>query len=115
MTSQIFKIQPSIEIFHKFIRENSTFSNNKYVFSKTSFKKAQMKNEISEFVNNIKDKYYSSKQFYTERTMNYKNVITIIRQICRFHHIPFTSSIKYSNSKYEISYDIIIPEPTIDT
>lgn len=114
MTSQIFKTQPSIETFHKFIQENSTFSNNKYMFSKTSFKKAQLKNEIDPFIENVKNNYYSSKKFYTDRTMNYKNLITIIRQICRFHHIPFTSNIKYSNSKYEITYNIIIPEPSVD-
>ena len=38
--------------------------------------------------------------------MNYKNFVTIIRQICKYHHIPFTSNIKYSKSKYEIKYFI---------
>ena len=51
---------------------------------------------------------------YVEREMKYKNLITIIRQICRYHHIPFSSNIKYSKSKYEITYSIIIPEPPAD-
>ena len=38
--------------------------------------------------------------------MIYKNFVTIIRQICKYHHIPFTSSIKYNKSKYDIYYFI---------
>ena len=38
--------------------------------------------------------------------MNYKNFVTILRQICKFHHIPFTSTIKYDKSAYDISYSI---------
>ena len=38
--------------------------------------------------------------------MTYKNLITIIRQICKYNNIPFTSDIKYSKSKYEITYFI---------
>ena len=38
----------------------------------------------------IKPYYFKSKQFYLERDKNYKNIITIIRQICKFNyiHIP---------------------------
>ena len=86
MTSQIFKIEPPIKTFHEFIQNNATFSSSKFI----------------------------SKKMYVEREMKYKNLITIIRQICRYHHIPFSSNIKYSKSKYEITYSIIIPEPPAD-
>ena len=46
--------------------------------------------------------------------MSYKNIITIIRQICKYHHIPFTNRIKYEHSKYEIIYIIYLPAPITD-
>ena len=114
MTSQIFKIEPPIKTFHEFIQNNATFSSSKYLFSKSSFKKAQLKKQIEPFIDDIKHCYFISKKMYVEREMKYKNLITIIIQICRYHHIPFSSNIKYSKSKYEITYSIIIPEPPAD-
>ena len=43
---------------------------------------------------------------YITRKMNYKNFITIIRQICKYHHFAFASNIKYDKSSYEITYNI---------
>ena len=54
----------------------------------------------------IKNHYFPSKQNYVTRKMTYKNFITILRQICKYHHIPFTSTIKYDKSTYDISYSI---------
>jgi hypothetical protein len=110
MTSQIFKKEPPIEIFHKFIQSNAIFCSPKYLFSKASFKKSQLNNEIDPFINKIKECYFLSKKFYVERKIKYKNLMTIIRQICRYHNIVFSSNIKYSKSKYEITYNIFIPE-----
>ena len=57
-------------------------------------------------VDNLKKYYFKSKHHYLERDSTYKNFVTIVRQICKYHHIPFTSDIKYSKSKYEIKYFI---------
>ena len=54
----------------------------------------------------IKPYYFKSKQFYLERDKNYKNIITIIRQICKFNHMAYTSKIVYLKSTYEIKYFI---------
>ena len=40
--------------------------------------------------------------------MNYKNFVTIIRQVCNYLCIPYTSKIIYSNSKYNINYVIYL-------
>ena len=42
--------------------------------------------------------------------MNYKFFLTVLRQVCKYHSIPFIHSIKYSNSTYEIQYSIFIYE-----
>jgi hypothetical protein len=40
--------------------------------------------------------------------MNYKNFVTLIRQVCKYHTVPFTSAIKYAHSDYEIVYSVFL-------
>lgn len=113
MSSQIFKESPPIKILFDFLDGVCEKQNNKYVFSKANFKKAQMEEKLIPFCEKLKEYYYKSKLFYINRIMNYKNLITIIRQLCKYHHIAFTSVMKYNKSKYEIIYSIFIPEQLI--
>ena len=113
MLSQIFKTSPPIEILFDFLGDVCEKKSNKYVFSKASFKKAQLETKIQPFCDKLKPYYYKSKLFYTARSMIYKNFVTLIRQICKYHHIAFTSVMKYNKSKYEIIYSIFIPEQLI--
>ena len=73
---------------------------------KRCVQKSKLDEAIQPFCENLKKYYFSSKYFYLERDMIYKNFVTIVRQICKYHHIPFTSSIKYNKSKYDIYYFI---------
>ena len=59
---------------------------------------------------NIEKYYYKCKRFYVTRKQTYKTFITILRQICKFKHLAFTSKIKYDKSKYEIVYYIYPPK-----
>lgn len=105
--SQIFKESFDKNILFDFIEKFSEKQNNDgYLFSKIGFKKAKFQKEIKPFCDKIKEFYYASKKKYIDRKMTYKNFVTIIRQICKYHHIPFTSAIKYQNSNYEIQYFI---------
>ena len=71
------------------------------------FKKIKFKPEnLDNFYNQIKQYYFKSKLFYLERDKTYKNFVTILRQICKYHAIPYTSKILYSKSTYEIKYFI---------
>ena len=107
--SQIFKSQVPISVFINFLEINGEKKDNKIIFSKATFKKSQLTNTLSTFLDKIKHCYYPSKQMYVERAMSYKNLVTIIRQICKNHHISFNNEIKYSKSKYEIIYTIFLP------
>jgi hypothetical protein len=113
MLSQIFKTSPPMEILFDFLGNVCENKKNKYVFSKANFKKAQLENKLVAFYDNLKPHYYKSKIFYITREMIYKNFITLVRQICKHHHIAFTSVMKYNKSKYEIIYSIFIPEQLI--
>lgn len=102
--SQIFKKTIPKEILIKFLDEFCIKNNNCYILENISFKKAQYNKKVEEFLKSIDEYYYNSKKIYLTRKMNYKNFTTIIRQICKFIHIPFTSKIFYQNSSYEIKY-----------
>ena len=112
MSGQIFKTTPPLNEMIRFLDEHDEY-NNKYILSKTLFKKAKLNNKIQPFIDLVKPHYYKSKLFYIERKMLYKNFVTIIRQICKLHEIGFVSTIKYSKSKYEIKYSIFVPKKLI--
>ena len=108
MSSQIFQHPIPKSYLFNFLEKYSDRVNNKYIFSKVSFKRAKLANAIGPFCERLRDNYYPSKHFYLTRNMNYKSFVTVIRQICKYHHVAFTSNIKYCKSKYEIIYSIFI-------
>lgn len=107
--SQIFKKRIDPSYIFEFIQKYGNKRNNEqYVFNHISYKKANYNNDIQKLVNYLVNYYHKSKQFYLTRNMNYKNFVTIIRQICNYLCIPYTSKIIYSNSKYNINYVIYL-------
>ena len=110
MASQIFKKPvPNAILFN--LLENicpvaSITKNNYYLLNKTSFKLAVYHNYLEEFCNSIKECYHSSKLHYIERKLDYSKFVTIIRQICTYNKLSYTSKIIYHNSTYEILYYI---------
>ncbi len=110
MPGQIFRTDPPTTILEEFIREYGLEKGNYHTFSNASFKKARLELKIEPFCSILEPFYFSSKKFYVTRKKTYKSFITIIRQLCKHHHIPFTSTIKYSKSSYEMVYSIFIPE-----
>lgn len=105
--SQIFKKIVDKQILFDFldiISINKT--DNKYVFSNSSYKKAVLNNSIQPFVDSIKENYHISKRYYLERKFSYKMLATIVRQICRSNNIYYKQNIIYAKSNYEIVYFI---------
>ena len=108
MPSQIFKESvPSSELFN-FLEKVAKKEDHKYIFDVYSFKKAIYKNIIPDFINNIRECYHKSKQFYLDRKQTYTSFVTIIRQICKHNSIPYTAKITYEKSSYYIVYNIDI-------
>ena len=107
MTSQIFKDAPPKKILYEFLKKYAIKTNPKYYYmSKIIFRQADFKDDIDIFCNNMEKYYYNSKKKYVTRKQTYKTFMTILRQICKYHHIPFTSKIQYNKSKYTINYYI---------
>ena len=106
MSSQIFKKSYPKEKLFEFLDKYAEKKNKYYFLTKTSFKKANFEKAIKPYCSTLKEYYYSSKHKYLDKTQTYRSFITIIRQICKSHHMSFTSKIKYDKSNYEIVYYI---------
>tara|TARA_B110001452_G_C15238339_1_gene428760 strand:- start:373 stop:705 length:333 start_codon:yes stop_codon:yes gene_type:complete len=106
MSYIIFKKDLSSNILYDFLKINCIIENEYLVLNKLIFKKYEYNNIIQEFYDILKLYYRKSKIFYLEREISYNNLLTVIRQICRFKNINYFSKIKYDRNKYNIIYYI---------
>jgi hypothetical protein len=108
MSSQIFKKKIPNELFFQLLDENCFKTDNQYTFNNDSFKKGIFNETILKFIEDCKQYYYLSKKKYLNRKITYNSFTTILRQICNFNKITYTTQIKYDKSKYCIIYYINI-------
>ena len=106
MSIQIFKKNvPNENLFQ--LLDSICLKNEKhYILNIDSFKKGIFKEIIQQFLDNCKQYYHLSKRKYLEKKLTYNSFITVIRQICNFNKITYTSQIKYDKSTYSIVYYI---------
>jgi len=106
MSSQIFKQKFSPSILFEFL-DKICKSSTPYILNKETFKIIQLHDaDFQKFISDIEPFYFNSKKHYLKKTLTINNLFTIIRQICNFLKIEYTSEIKYFKSKYEIVYYI---------
>ncbi len=108
MSIQIFKNQiPNYLLFN--LLDKICLKNDKhYTFNNDSFKKGVYNEDIQKFLNECKPYYHISKRKYLEKKLTYKSFTTVLRQICNYNKITYTSQIKYDKSTYDILYYIYI-------
>ena len=106
MSIQIFKKNvPNENLFQ--LLDSICLKNEKhYILDVDSFKKGIFKEIIQQFLDNCKQYYHLSKRKYLEKKLTYNSFVTVIRQICNFNKITYTSQIKYDKSTYSIVYYI---------
>lgn len=106
MTNQLFKKDFPKNIFIEFL-EKICIKNDKYLlFNNDAYKRGLFNNLLQEFIIGLKPYYHLSKQKYLERKITYNSFVTILRQICNYCNITYTSLIKYDKSTYNINYYI---------
>ena len=106
MSSQIFKNKiPNEELIH-LLEEIAIKTDKCYIMNNIAYKKGIFNDAIPRFLEECKPYYHISKSIYLERKLNYNTFITILRQICNFNKITYTSQIKYDKSQYDIIYYI---------
>jgi hypothetical protein len=103
---QIFKSPVPTIMLTELLQKIAVKHNNKYIFNKNAYKKGLFDNSIQEFIEKCKPYYHLSKQIYLDKKLTYNVITTIIRQICKYNNVTFTSQIKYDKSVYEIVYYI---------
>ena len=81
------------------------------ILNNESYKKGNLQNLITIFIDNIKPYYIPSKLHYLERKITFKSFLTIIRQICKSKDILYNIKMNYVKSKYELIYYIYIKNP----
>ena len=106
MCSQIFKKNISNELVYNILDELCVKTDKYYIFNMESFKKGVYKELIPKFLETCKPYYHISKRKYLEKKLTYNSFITVLRQICNFNKITYTSQIKYDKSNYSIIYYI---------
>ena len=107
MGTQLFKTNVPIELLWNFldlIAEKK--EDGDYILNKILYKQAEYNNQMSSFIEPLKEYYYKSKLYYVNRKLDYVKFMTIIRQICNSYMIDYTTKIIYNNSSYEIEYTI---------
>jgi hypothetical protein len=106
MTSQIFKNNIPNKFFFELIDAICLKNEKHYTFNFESFKKGIYKESIPQFVELCKPFYHISKRVYLDKKLTYNTFTTILRQICNFNKITYTSKIIYDKSTYNIEYYI---------
>jgi hypothetical protein len=106
MSTQIFKNFVPNELLFDLLDSICLKNDKYYILTMESFKKGVYKEIIQQFFDDCKQYYHISKRKYLERKTSYNAFTTILRQICNFNKIIYTSQIKYDKSTYNIVYYI---------
>jgi len=106
MSTQIFKQKIPNNILFDLLDNICLKNAGNYILNINSFKKGVFNQEIQRFIQICMPFYHISKRKYLETKLTYNSFTTILRQICNFNNITYTSQIKYDRSKYDIIYYI---------
>jgi hypothetical protein len=104
MSSQIFKKQIPNDVLIQLLDTIAIKTEKGYIINNTTYKKGLFNDKLTDFINNCKPYYHTSKLKYLDRKLTYNSFITVVRQICNFNKITYTSQIKYDKSTYDIVY-----------
>jgi hypothetical protein len=106
MSAQIFKKQVPDETFIELLEDIGAKTEKYYIINNESYKRGLFTNSIPGFIEGCKPFYHLSKQKYLERKLTYNSFTTVLRQICNYNKMKYTSQIKYDKSNYDIVYYI---------
>ena len=109
MPTQIFKAPIPNEMIKKVFDENAVKTDTGYIINNNVYKKGVFNDSIPKFIAECRPYYHISKRDYVDRKLTSKSFNTIIRQICNFNKITYTTQIKYDKSVYDIVYSIQFP------
>jgi len=106
MSTQIFKNQIPNNLLFELLDKICLKNEKHYTFNIESFKKGVYSEDIQKFFIICTPYYHLSKRKYLEKKLTYNSFVTVLRQICNYNKITYTSQIKYDKSTYDIVYYI---------
>ena len=106
MSTQIFKKNVPNELLFTLLDSICAKNEKHYVLNSESFKRGIFQESIPKFFIDCNKYYHISKKKYLEKKPTYNSFTTVLRQICNFNNITYTSQIKYDKSNYDIIYSI---------
>lgn len=106
MSTQIFKNQIPNNMLFQLLDKICLKNEKYYTFNIESFKKGLYNEDIQKFLKECIPYYHLSKRKYLEKKLTYNSFATVLRQICNYNKITYTSQIKYDKSTYNIIYYI---------
>lgn len=110
MSSQIFKKDFPVHLLYNILEIICTKHDKCFVFNHDAYKKGIYFNLLAPFLEDCQEYYHVSKRTYLERKLTYNSFTTVLRQICNFKQLKYTSQIKYDKSNYDIIYYIMLPD-----
>jgi hypothetical protein len=106
MSTQIFKKNVPNQYLFELLDFICIKNEKHYTFNNNSFKKGVFTESIPNFIKECNSYYHNSKKKYLEKKLTYNSFTTILRQICNFNKITYTSQIVYDKSTYDNVYYI---------
>ena len=106
MSTQIFKKNVPNELLFTLLDSICAKNEKNYVLNNESFKRGIFQESIPKIFTECNKYYHISKKKYLEKKLTYNSFTTVLRQICNFNNITYTSQIKYDKSNYDIIYNI---------
>ncbi len=104
MSTQIFKKNVPNELLFTLLDSICAKNEKHYVLNNESFKRGIFQESIPKFLTECNPHYHISKKKYLEKKLTYNSFTTVLRQICNYNKITYTSQIKYDKSNYDIIY-----------
>jgi len=104
MSNQIFKKNVPNELLFNLLESICAKNEKHYTFNNEAFKRGIFQESIPKFLTECNPCYHISKKKYLEKKLTYNSFTTVLRQICNFNNITYTSQIKYDKSNYDIVY-----------
>lgn len=114
--NQLFKVKPSKELVEELIKIYglSGLNDNKY-FSKNDFIQINTLDKMSSFVEKLREYYLPCKQKIYLDNLNYKKLITILRQCIKLYGYKLKSKEKYLKGEKVIIYQIELIDNNVKT
>jgi hypothetical protein len=104
MLDQIFKSEFPNSILFDMLEKICLKTDKYYFIDIAAYKKLIFIDKHKEFIESVKNYYYTSKRFYLEREFTYTSFTNIVRQICKHGNIKIESEVKYNHSQYYINF-----------